>query len=274
MTHLGLQQRPAVAPLAAVGALHDDPLSRIERSSHVPLGGSLARPGGIRDKPGTLQTGQGRLHEGGGCPVNRGPEKVRSHPPPSSRARGWRLAAPHLLTGPSSATCRAALVRPVKAGRRVICRSQRTCGLGQSNGVVSWAHACEPREGSSWTTPSTRKGVAGPRFSKGQREAGRARQANQVAPTRNSRGFDAQTRFEAGWLWGIKKQALPLPAHTCCVSFRFVWHGLVLIRVGDQICGKDKLTARQPGCRATNFDFTHCGGIECYCPHPGCRVIA
>lgn len=165
MTHLGLQRRPAVAPLEAVGAMHDDPLSRIESFSDVPLGGSLASSGGIRDNPGTLQAGQGRLHEGGGCPVNRGREKGTKAAPPS-RARGWRLAAPHLLTGPSSATCRAALVRPVKAGRRVICRSHGTCGLGQSNRVASWAHAASPgrealgrrhRRGKVWLGPGSRR---------------------------------------------------------------------------------------------------------------------
>ena len=92
----------------------------------VPLRGSSTSSGGIRDKPGTLQAGQGMLHEGGGCPVNRGRERGRERGRwAPSRARGWRLAAPHLLTGPSSATCSEALVRPVKSGRRVICRSHR-----------------------------------------------------------------------------------------------------------------------------------------------------
>lgn len=200
--------------------MHDDPLSRIESFSDVSLGGSLASSGGMRDKPGTLQTGQGMLHEGGGCPVNRGREKGRKCPPPS-RARRWRLAAPHLLTGPSSATCRAALVRPVKSGRRVICRSHRTCGLGQSNGVVSWGHAASPgRE------------ALGRRHRRGKVWLGHGSRRTRGKPDRPARPIKLRQRetradltrrrgLRLGDLWGIKKQALPLPAHTRCVSFRF-----------------------------------------------------
>lgn len=203
--------------------MHDDPLSRVESFSDVALGGSSASSGGMRDKPGTLQAGQGRLHEGGGCPVNRGREKGRKAP---SRARGWRLAAPHLLSGPFSATCRAALVRPVKSGPRVICRSHRTCGLGQSNGVVSWAHAASPgreglgrrhRRGKVWLGQGSRRAREKPD------EPARPiklRQRETRADLTRRRGL----RLDGSW--GIKKQALPLPAHSQrFVSFRLARPG-------------------------------------------------
>lgn len=197
MTHLGLQHRPAVAPLVVVGAMHDDPLSRIESFSDVSLRGSLASSGGMRDKPGTLQTGQGMLHEGGGCPVNRGREKGRKCPPPFACAKMevGRAASPHWpeLGHLQGSTCQACQVR--SSGNMPVSSDMRS-GPVKRSGVVG--PCCEPKEESSWTTPSTRKGVAGPWFSKNQREAGQARQANQAASTRNSRGFDAQTRVKAG----------------------------------------------------------------------------
>lgn len=163
MTHLGLQQRPAVAPLVVVGAcmMTRFPASRVFRMS---LWGAV-RPVLAASETSQVPCRQGRA----GCMrVAAVPsiEDERKEESPPSRARRWRLAALHLLTGPSSATCSAALVRPVKAGRRVICRSHRTCGLGQSNGVVSWAHAASPgrealgrrhRRGKVWLGQGSRR---------------------------------------------------------------------------------------------------------------------
>lgn len=134
-----------------------------------------------------------------------------------ARMEVGRAASPHWpeLGHLQGSTCQACQGR--SSGNMPVSADMRS-GPVKRGGIAG--PCCEPREGSSWTTPSTRKGVAGSRFSKDQREAGQARQANQAAATRNSRGFDAETRFKAGWLWGIKKQALPLPAHTR--SLRFV----------------------------------------------------
>lgn len=153
-------------------------------------------------------------------------ERKEERLPPFSRARAWRLAAPHLLTGPSSATCRAALVRPVKSGRRVICRSHRTCGLVQSNRVVSWGHAASPgRE------------ALGRRHRCGKVWLGHGSRRTREKPDRPARPIKLQQRetradltrrrgLRLGGLWGIKKQALPLPAHRLCfVSFRLARAG-------------------------------------------------
>lgn len=128
-----------------------------------------------------------------------------------------RAASPHWpeLGHLQGSTCQACQVR--SSGNMPVSSDMRSGPVKQS-GVVG--PCCEPREGSSWTTPSTRKGVAGPWFSKNQREAGQARQANQTAATRNSRGFDAQTRFKAGWPLGYKETSAPA-AGTQAV-FRFV----------------------------------------------------
>lgn len=121
-----------------MGAMHDDPLSRIESFSDVPLGGSLASSGGMRDKPGTLQAGQGRLHEGGGCPVNRGREKGRRAPLACARMEVGRAASPHWpeLGHLQPSTCQACQGR--SSGNMPVSSDMRS---GPVNGVVSWAHA-------------------------------------------------------------------------------------------------------------------------------------
>lgn len=128
-----------------------------------------------------------------------------------------RAASPHWpeLGHLQGSTCQACQVR--SSGNMPVSSDMRSGPVKQS-GVVG--PCCEPRGGSSWTTPSTRKGVAGPWFSKNQREAGQTRQANQTAATRNSRGFDAQTRIKAGWPLGYKETSAPA-AGTQAV-FRFV----------------------------------------------------
>lgn len=127
MTHLGLQQRPAVAPLVAVGAcmMTRFPASRVFRMS---LLGGQANQLWRHERQARYLAGR-TGHAARGWRLSRQSRTRREGRKGPSRARRWRLAAPHLLTGPSSATCSAALVRPVKSapwsGLRVICRSHR-----------------------------------------------------------------------------------------------------------------------------------------------------
>lgn len=146
MTHLGLQQRPAVAPVAAVGAMHDDPLSRIESFSLVPLEDHFGQSGDRERQPRYLAG----CMRGGGCPVNRGRvehdgPRVREHGGwprrTSSLARARPLAAQHL----SSLSSRWSGNMPVSSDMR----------SGPVKRATSWTPCCEFKEGSSWTTPST-----------------------------------------------------------------------------------------------------------------------
>lgn len=187
-----------------------------------------------------------------------------------------RAASPHWpeLGHLQGSTCQACQVR--SSGNMPV---SSECGLGQSKEVMSWGHAASPGREALGRRHQRGKVWLGQGSRRNKREAGQDRQANQAAASRNSRGFDAQTRFKAGWHPGIKKQALPLPAHSHA-AFRFVsfGHGLVLVRVGrsDLQQGRWQQAARQAVRQAVGqATLTSCrGGIECYCRHPGRRVIA
>lgn len=156
-------------------------------------------------------------------------EREEEGPLACARMEVGRAASPHWpeLGHLQGSTCQACQVR--SSGNMPV---SSECGLGQSKEVVSWGHAASTGREAHGRRHQRGKVWLGQGSRRTKREAGQDRQANQTAASRNSRGFDAQTRFKAGWHAGIKKQALPLPAHRCCVSFRFVRHGLVLVRVG------------------------------------------
>jgi hypothetical protein len=85
------------------------------------------------------------LHEGGGCPVNRGRERTRERrkmgPLACARMEVGRAASPHWpeLGHLQRSTCQAYQVR--SSGNMPV---SSECGLGQSNEVVSWGHAASP----------------------------------------------------------------------------------------------------------------------------------
>lgn len=194
-------------------------------------------------------------------------EREEEGPLACARMEVGRAASPHWpeLGHLQGSTCQACQGR--SSGNMPVSSDMRS-GPVKRGGIVG--PCCASREGGSWTTPSTRKVWLGQgsRRTRGKPD-GPGRPIRPWA-TRNSRGFDAQTRFKAGMASGYKETSAP--AAGTYAAFRFVSSSTAScwFRVGDQICSND-IDSQVVGLEDL---ASRCGGIECYCQHPGCRVIA